>query len=65
MNDEKISKEEILAAPEFFDPDEFRRYRKIPISKRLKFLDETYRFFESIKPPESKRAWEKLKEMGY
>ena len=58
-------KKEILKYDEDYDLNEFLSYRKLPISKKLEYLEETTEFFKKLTPKENKRAWEKLKEEGY
>ena len=64
MNDDEL-KAKILNSNENYNIDEFLSYRKLPISKKLDFLEEASEFFERFTPGENKKAWEKLKEQGY
>lgn len=48
-----------------YDLETCLRYRSIPISKKLEYLDETNEFFNKLTPLKNKRAWEKLREEGW
>jgi hypothetical protein len=48
-----------------FDKDDLLAYIKTPAAKKLKFLEEAARFFYKFTPPKNKRAWAKLKKLGY
>ena len=41
------------------------RYRLIPITKKLEYLDEANEFFYKLTPKENRLAWQKLKEEGF
>ena len=65
MNKEDDWKKEVLERDEEYDINEFLSYRKLPISKKLQYLEEATEFFNKLTPIENKKAWEKLKEEGY
>ena len=65
MNKEEDWKKEVLERDEGYDINEFLSYRKLPISEKLKYLEEATELFNKITPRENKIAWEKLKEQGY
>ena len=66
MNDDEDNwKEEILKLDEGYDMNQFLSYRKLPISKKLDYLEEVTEFFNKLTPEKNKRAWQKLKEEGF
>ena len=65
MNNEDNWKEEILTRDEGYDINQFLSYRKLPVSKKLEYLEEVTEFFNKLTPEKNKRAWEKIKEMGF
>lgn len=48
-----------------YDLDSILAYRKIPVSKKLEYLDEMNDFFSKLTPEKNKKAWLKLKEEGF
>ena len=65
MTSESEWKKEISKLDEGCDLNEFLSYRKLPISKKLEYLEEATEFFKKLTPEKNKKAWEKLKEMGF
>ena len=65
MTNESNWKEEILKRDEDYDLSEFISYRRLPVSKKLEYLEEVAEFFNKLIPEKNKRAWEKLKEEGF
>lgn len=66
MNDNDNDwKKKILELDEGYDLNEFLSYRKLPVSKKLEYLEEMTEFFNKLTPRENKIAWEKLKEEGF
>ncbi|SPD71797.1 hypothetical protein PITCH_A1040011 [uncultured Desulfobacterium sp.] len=50
---------------EYFDVEDLKRYRTLPVEKKLIYIEEASRFFKEAMPAESKKAWEKLKKNGW
>ena len=48
-----------------YDIETCLRYRSIPITKKLEYLDEMNEFFYKLTPKENRLAWQKLKEEGF
>lgn len=48
-----------------YDLETCLRYRLMPISKKLEYLDETNEFFYKLTPKKNRLAWLKLKEEGW
>lgn len=48
-----------------YDIETCLRYRSIPITKKLEYLDEINEFFYKLTPKENRLAWQKLKELGF
>lgn len=44
-----------------YDVETCLRYRSLPISKKLEYLDETNDFFYKLTPKKNRLAWQKLK----
>ena len=65
MNNEDDWKEEILKRDEGYDLNVFLSYRKLPVSKKLEYLEEATEFFNKLIPEKNKRAWDKLREEGW
>jgi len=49
----------------YYSIEELRSYMKVPLSKKLDFLEEMNQFLNSIKPKVSKELEEKLKQEGW
>ena len=58
-------KKKILEGDDGYDLNEFLSYRKLPVSKKLEYLEEVTEFFNKLTPKENKLAWQKLKEEGW
>ena len=48
-----------------YDIETCLRYRSIPISKKLEYLDEMNDFFYKLTSKKNRLAWQKLKEKGF
>ena len=48
-----------------YDIETYLRYRRIPITKKLEYLDETNEFFYKLTPKKNRLAWQKIKQEGY
>ena len=64
-SDDNDWKKKILELDEKYDLNEFLAYRKLPVSKKLEYLEEATEFFNKLTPRENKIAWEKIKEEGF
>ena len=61
----KKNKSEEFNKDDYFNIKDLECYIKVPAGKKLDFLEETARFLHEATPPESKKIWLKLKEMGF
>jgi hypothetical protein len=50
---------------EYFDVEDLKRYMALSAEQKLTYLEEANKFFHEAMPPESKKAWEKLKKSGW
>lgn len=48
-----------------YDMDSILAYQKLPVSKKIEYLDEMNDFFSKLTPVKYKKAWLELKEEGY
>ncbi len=65
MDNDYNWKKEFLEKDEGYDINQFLSYRKLSVSKKLEYLEETTEFFSKLTPKKNKKAWEKLKKEGY
>lgn len=64
MNEyDEINQDDILE--DEYDLDSIFAYQKLPVSKKIEYLDEMNEFFSKLTPEKNKKAWLKLKEEGF
>ena len=61
--DNEINQDNILENE--YDLDSIFAYQKLPVSRKLEYLDEMNDFFSKLTPEKNKKAWLKLKEEGF
>ena len=54
-------------APDYTEEEfeRFLKYKELPVSKKLKWLDEMNDFYQNFTPRENKLAWLNLKDLGF
>lgn len=50
---------------DWFNLDQIKAWMKVSPSKKLDIIEQDARFLDRLTPPENKKAWQKLKEMGF
>ena len=64
MNEDNKMNQDNLLENEY-DLDSIFAYQKLPVSRKLEYLDEMNDFFSKLTPEKNKKAWLKLKEEGF
>lgn len=48
-----------------YNIDDLLKYKKLPVSKKIDYLDEMNEFLEKLVPQDRQRRWEELKRKGF
>ena len=50
---------------EYIDIEDLKRYMSLSVEEKLIYLERMNSFMREAMPPESKKAWEELKKIGW
>ena len=50
---------------EYFNVEDLKRYMSLSVEEKLIYLEKMNSFMREAMPPESKKAWEELKKIGW